>query len=27
MLTVAGFHQPVEVVRLGCGLAPARRSR
>jgi len=21
MLTVAGFHQPVEVVRLGCGLA------
>ena len=27
MLTVAGFHQPVEVVRLGCGLAPVRRSR
>jgi adenylate cyclase len=24
MLTVAGFHQPVEVVRLGCGLAPIR---
>jgi class 3 adenylate cyclase len=26
MLTVAGFHEPVEVVRLGCGLAPVRSS-
>jgi len=26
MLTVAGFHQPVEVVCLGCGLAPVHRS-
>jgi adenylate cyclase len=25
MLAVAGFHEPVEVVRLGCGLAPVRR--
>jgi adenylate cyclase len=27
MLTVAGIRQPVEVVRLGCGLAPSRSSR
>jgi class 3 adenylate cyclase len=26
MLTIAGFYQPVEVVRLGCGLAPVRSS-
>jgi class 3 adenylate cyclase len=25
MLSVPGFHQPVEIVRLGCGMAPARR--
>jgi adenylate cyclase len=25
MLTVAGFHEPVEVIRFGCGLARARR--
>jgi adenylate cyclase len=27
MLSVAGFHQSVEVVRLGCGLASVRRSQ
>jgi class 3 adenylate cyclase len=27
MLTVAGFHHPVEVVRLGCGVAPVRPRR
>ena len=26
MLAVAGFHQPLEVVCLGCGLASSRRS-
>jgi class 3 adenylate cyclase len=26
MLSVAGFHEPLEVVRLGCGLARVRRS-
>jgi class 3 adenylate cyclase len=26
MLTIAGFQQPVEVVCLGCGLAPVHRS-
>jgi class 3 adenylate cyclase len=25
MVTVAGFHQPVEVVRLGCGSGPVRK--
>jgi adenylate cyclase len=26
LLGVAGFHQPVEVMRLGCKMAPVRRS-